>query len=471
MSEDSESRALAAAWARLDAAPDTFRAKLDVYRILERGGVVAGAHRIADLHRLLCDPAFDPAPFAKAGWCALGAAGRLPTPDAAGARAAEDDAVVLALLGETSVTVPAAERALSSVRRWLLLSGKTADFPRLIAALCRQAVLNGGAWPFDEDERALIAQGAHPLSPAYLPPRPAPDAGSAQGDFADPTTAAVATQYEGWPYPTWERLTSAPAADRTVALEMFDPVVRDVLRHAREVLVAGCGTGAEALNFARLAPQARITAIDLSATSLAYARARCAGASNIVFRRLDLHAVRDLGVSFDVVTSSGVLHHLPDPEAGGAALVDVLRPGGVLSLLLYSRLARLAIHAARRRIADLLDEPVDDDLIRRVRARLIAAPVNPLATSADFYSLAGAYDLLLHAHEDPFDIARIRRFVETHGLDLRGFVLPGAAGRRYAGDHPHDPHLRDYAALQRAELADPALFRGGMYEFWCAKRG
>ena len=58
-----------------------------------------------------------------------------------------------------------------------------------------------------------------------------------------------------------------------------------------EVLIAGCGTGQQAVQAAlAYGPQARVLAIDLSAASLAYA-ARMAerfGARNVAFAQADL---------------------------------------------------------------------------------------------------------------------------------------------------------------------------------------
>ena len=72
---------------------------------------------------------------------------------AALARSLEADPFALALLDQAYVTRLDAERILTGLRRWLLLSGAWPDFPRLVAALAAQAAHNGGAWLFDPDER------------------------------------------------------------------------------------------------------------------------------------------------------------------------------------------------------------------------------------------------------------------------------------------------------------------------------
>lgn len=419
------------------------------------------------LHALLIAPEVDPVPVARAGWAMVEAAGRLPVAAEAGAAGMECDGFVLALLEETCVAWVAAERALTALRRWLLMSGRGPDFPRTVRALAKQAALNGGAWPFDEDERACLEQSATLLAAAYRPVRPPADT---ERTFVSPVTGAVAAQYEAWPYPVWERVMTAPG-------ETLDALVASVapeapaLPAAPEILVAGCGSGREALLIARLSSSARIAAIDISFASLARAAELCSGATNITFARRDLHDVGSAGARFDLVSCSGVLHHLPDPEAGWSALVDALKPGGLMSIMVYSRLARMRITAARRRITDLVDQPVNDDLLREVRRRLLADPVHAVAHSTDFASLGGVHDLLLHRHEDAFDVERIRRGIDRLGLEFLGFHLPGAERRaRYRQENPHDPLFRDFTAWARAEWREPELF-AGMYHFWCRKPG
>lgn len=434
---------------------------------------LAGATRPPDtalepcLHTLLIAPEVDPVPVARAGWLMVEAAGRLPTADEAGAETVEHDGFLLALLEETCVVSVAAERALTGLRRWLLMSNRAPDFPRIVRALVKQAALNGGAWPFDEDERARLDQSATLLATAYRPVR-LPT--GMERRFASPVTEAVAAQYEAWPYPVWERIMTAPGETLDALVASVAPEV-PALPRAPEILVAGCGSGREALLIAKLSACARITAIDISVASLGRAAELCSAATNIAFARCDLHDVGAGGPRFDLVSCSGVLHHLPDPEAGWSALVDALKPGGLMSIMVYSKLARMRITAARRRITDLLDQPVDDDLLREVRRRLLAEPVHAVAHSTDFASLGGVHDLLLHRHEDAFDVERIRRGVDQLGLQFLGFQLPGGDRRaRYREENPHDLLFRDFTAWARAEWREPELF-AGMYHFWCRKPG
>ena len=101
------------------------------------------------------------------------------------------------------------------------------------------------------------------------------------------------------------------------------------------VLEAGCGTGAQTVALARRSPGARITAVDVSAASLAQAQARvsAAGVGNVEFRQADLLALPFAPASFDHVFLCFVLEHLPDPAEALAALRPVLRPGGTITVI------------------------------------------------------------------------------------------------------------------------------------------
>jgi SAM-dependent methyltransferase len=458
--------ALAQAWHALDLAPADMRAKRVIAWLLRHDPALASAERRADLERLLCDPDIDPDAIASGGWT-LALAERAVAPGGdpqTMADSLETNSLALLLLTEACVTTLAAELAMTDVRKWLLLSGQWPQYPRLAKALVAQAALNDGAWPFDAEERATLEQ-APGFAGAYLPPHPPPPPGER---FDNDVTQAVADQYVRWPYPVWSRLTAPKPTTVPREVEKLDRGRACELPVEAEVLVAGCGTGWEAAYLVRSFPDARVTAIDISAGSLAYAAGRCVGL-DIDFQLLDLHDAASLDRRFDLIVCSGVLHHLPDPEAGWAKLGEVLKRGGVMKVMVYSRVGRLPFEGAKRHIIDLCDQSVDDDLLRAVRRRLIEKAPGLVAGSCDFYSLAGVHDLLLNCHEDPFDVPRIMRALDQLRFELLVFKLPTASTQTYyRSEHPEDPLFRDVRAWAALEKTNPLLF-SGMYEFWCRR--
>lgn len=462
-------QALVHGWAALDTAQDDAAAIALVTRLCRSYPHAIDSERYHSLAALIRDSRADPLALAMTGWRLVLDAGALDGDPEAIAAKAEGDDLILALLTEAQVTSPEAEKALTVLRRWLLLSERWNNFPKLVTALAAQARHNQGAWLLYGEEHAALETDPDPaIAAAYWPDLT--EAGRT-ADHVDAVTAKVAEQYRRWPYPTWSRISVRSPSTIPSEIEKRDGGRSSGLPVDAEILVAGCGTGREPAILRRRYPDAHITAIDLSATSLDYATRTCAalGIDGIEFHQLDLHQVATLGRNFHFITSSGVLHHLPDPEAGWRALVDVLRPGGVMKIMLYSKLARLRIRAAQAMLSGLTDQPVTDDLLREARRILIEAPRNPVANLIDFYSLAGVHDLLFHRHEDPFDVPRIMRAIDALGLELLAFELPRPDLKaRYKADHPDDPLLRDPSAWSKLELADPTLF-AGMYDFWCRK--
>jgi SAM-dependent methyltransferase len=106
-----------------------------------------------------------------------------------------------------------------------------------------------------------------------------------------------------------------------------------------EILDLGCGTGHRLIPLARQYPHAHFTGLDASEHSLSVARdlAERHGATNVEF----VHGpVPDVAVetSFDLIVSTGVLHHMPGPAAGLAWAVNHLVDDGLLYLWFYGAL-------------------------------------------------------------------------------------------------------------------------------------
>jgi SAM-dependent methyltransferase len=468
--------ALAEAWRAYDREGGG-EAKAAVVRLLSRYPEEADPARETEIAALLGDPDVDPLYVAAAGWrLALRGGAPLAAPDedpSALARRIEAHPLTLRLLEEHYVSHLEAEIPLTRLRRWLLLSGRWAEHPRLVAALAAQARHHGGAWLFEADEEArLDALAGTPVAAAYRP-EPTPDPPGPAPEFADSVTRAVAEQYRHWPYPVWTRAMALQPQTLPEAVEKRDAGRPSGLPAAADLLIAGCGTGREAALRAMTFPDAAVWAIDISPTSLAYAAERCRalGLDRIHFRLLDLHRAPELGRRFHFIECAGVLHHLPDPEAGWATLAEALRPGGIMRVMVYSKIARLAVQAARALVADIAAGPIDEARLREARRRLIASAPHLLASSRDFYTLGGVHDLLLHRHEDPFDIPRLGRALDRLGLELLAFELPTPLARaRYRRDRPEDPLFRDLEAMAALERREPSLFRG-MYSLWCRKPG
>jgi tetratricopeptide (TPR) repeat protein/2-polyprenyl-3-methyl-5-hydroxy-6-metoxy-1,4-benzoquinol methylase len=187
---------------------------------------------------------------------------------------------------------------------------------------------------------------------------------------------AVRGQYEENPYPRWMKIGLAVKPE-TIGQFLRSSPLRTGLKdydppESPEILVAGCGTGRHALQTASQFVNARVLAMDLSLSSLAYAvrKTRELGVSNIDYAQGDIMELGSLGRRFDLIECVGVLHHLHDPLAGWQVLVGLLRPGGLMKIGLYSEAARRDVVAARALIAETGYAASAED-IRRCRRHIM----------------------------------------------------------------------------------------------------
>lgn len=347
------------------------------------------ADRVELFLALLGDETVSPDTIAPAGWRFLIRTDGLTSRSHSDLAARlERDPLARSLLSCTQVNDLDAEVALTALRRWLVLDGQWETFPRLCDALRMQAVLNEGAWLISEDEaRWLESHNGHPVAAIYEPPA---STRRERNDLDDPVTRNVAEQYESWPYPTWQRINYPLPQRLSDLVRQMDPEHAVEFPERPEFLIPGCGTGRQAAHVALLCPEVRVTAIDVSEASLAYAREHCTalGIPNVNFIALDLRRVGDLGQRFDAISCTGVLHHLADPELGLSRLVGVLKPGGVIHIMVYSRLARLRVKALRSALQDLIGKSQDRQSLREIRRRLIAKFPKHYLASQDFFTLS-----------------------------------------------------------------------------------
>jgi tetratricopeptide (TPR) repeat protein/2-polyprenyl-3-methyl-5-hydroxy-6-metoxy-1,4-benzoquinol methylase len=286
---------------------------------------------------------------------------------------------------------------------------------------------------------------------------------------------AVQAQYEANPYPRWLRTRQhvAPGTVAGILRRLFPMADLDEVTEAPAgILIAGCGTGLHPITTARRFKNSSVLAVDLSLTSLAYAKRKTRefGIADIEYRQGDILALDPIPERFDVIECSGVLHHLEDPLAGWRLLCSLLRPGGVMRVGLYSEIGRRHVARAREFVAAQGFEPTPEG-IRQCRAAILARGDDELlartAKSEDFYSLSGCRDLIFHVREHLFRLPQIAALIEGLGLRFIGFELPdsGAVFARYQAQFPDDPALANLEYWHRFELANPETF-ARMYQFW-----
>jgi SAM-dependent methyltransferase len=255
---------------------------------------------------------------------------------------------------------------------------------------------------------------------------------------------------------------------------IFDDRELDFLQEPFEVLIAGCGTGRQAVSAALdYGSKARVTGLDITETSLGYASmmAERMGANNLSLVQGDIQSIGAFEPTFrqgfKVIECIGVLHHMARPFDGWRALKECLAPGGIMLIGLYSGLAR-------RNLATLKGDPsypgadCNDAALRDYRQRLQMLPEGTLGTelfkSLDFYSASGFRDYVLHVSEQSTTLPEIADFLRENGLRFRGFFdVPFSVLQRSYPNEVWPGSLDRWAAC---EADQPSLF-SSMYQFWC----
>lgn len=283
----------------------------------------------------------------------------------------------------------------------------------------------------------------------------------------DGVSLAVMRQYEENPYPRWTisrwRMLAAAAKTRS------DDAISAERNATKEILIAGCGTGEHVFHTAHNYPGAHILAIDVSATSLAYAlrMTRETGLHNVEHAQADILKLGSVGRTFDRIEAVGVLHHLANPKAGWEALLSLLRPNGTMRIGLYSETARRGVVDARALIAARDYRPTAED-IRAFRQEIIRDNSdwrwNRLSHSTDFYSMSGCRDLFFNVMEHRFTIPEIKAFLIERGLSFLGFELATEVIEQFQQQFPDAGELIDLDCWEAFEADNPATF-SSMYLF------
>jgi len=290
----------------------------------------------------------------------------------------------------------------------------------------------------------------------------------------DDVSLRVQRQYEEMPYPRWVK---AAAAGAPTSIEWYlrnqfpaAPIRDPGPRAGLDVLIAGCGTGQHAIETAQRLAGARVLAVDLSLSSLSYAKRMtlALGVTNIEYAQADILKLGTIGRSFDLIEAAGVLHHMQDWAQGWRVLVSLLRPGGFMHVALYSFLARAGIRAARAFIAER-GYGGDADAIRRCRGVLLeqdGSPLKNVSKYADFFTTSECRDLLFHVQEHQLTIPEIRAFLNENRLTFLGFT--GSVTQAYHNRFPGDRAMSNLDQWHLFETENPLSFVG-MYQFWLQK--
>ena len=291
----------------------------------------------------------------------------------------------------------------------------------------------------------------------------------------DDVSRKVREQYEQNPYPRWVKLAIAPRVKSVgdvcsgAKLQLYSENIKSVL--SPSILSAGCGTGQHSIETASRFANCKVTAVDLSRNSLAYAQRKTneLGITNIEYLQADILNLGELEQKFDIIQSAGVLHHMAEPMAGWRVLTDLLKPGGLMNIGLYSELARRHIVTVREEIG-LKGIWISEEEIRQLRQSLIESDnekYHSLVNWTDFFSLSEVRDLIFHVQEHLFTLPQIQHCLDELNLKFCGFQNADTV-KRFKHTFGQDSDACDLSLWHQFEERNPSTF-AGMYQFWCQK--
>jgi SAM-dependent methyltransferase len=238
-------------------------------------------------------------------------------------------------------------------------------------------------------------------------------------------------------------------------------------REDYSILIAGCGTS-QAAKHAMRWPAANVTAIDLSATSVRHTEdlKRKYNLANLQVHQLPIDRVHELNSTFDQIVSTGVLHHLRDPDAGLRALRAALNPDGAMHIMLYAPYGRAGIYMLQEFAHRVGIRPTDEGIRDLIAALHLLPPDHPLANllrqAPDFRHEAALADALLHPQDRAYSVPQIFDFLHTAGLVFARWIKQ-APYSPHCGALSQIPQSHRIAQLPAAdEYAAAELFRGTM---------
>lgn len=277
----------------------------------------------------------------------------------------------------------------------------------------------------------------------------------------DPRSDVVSRQYDRWRYPP-------PIQDLEVYSktnwEWFDPFRSHRIlwpdrgyRPDLDILIAGCGANQAAV-FAFTNRDAKIVAVDVSQAALdhqQYLKDKH-GLRNLELHLLPIEELSALQRDFDLIVSTGVLHHMADPLTGMKALAGCLRRDGTIGVMLYAKYGRIGVELLESVFRDLgLSQ--DDASVQLAKEAISMLPAehpvrNYFKVARDLQTDGAVVDTFLHGRQRSYTVEECMDLVASAGLAFQGWF-------HKTPYYPHDilaPSSTFHAAL--AKLPDIKLW-------------
>ena len=223
-----------------------------------------------------------------------------------------------------------------------------------------------------------------------------------------PSSGDVRALYEEFPYPLPNSDTE-PIYDVAMGLDLVLPSLDDC-----QVMDAGCGTGHRLVGLALQYPDTEFLGVDFSEHSLTVARrlAKKHGCDNVSFWHAEIGG-QHLGRHFDLITSTGVIHHLVDPAGGVKWVQQHLKDDGIAYTWYYHPYGEFD-RMLSRQLVHMLMKHSAEDISKTVLADLdLALSVEQYGTRTSFSEVSADAQLAADADAYFHPIVNTYRFQEA----------------------------------------------------------
>lgn len=289
-----------------------------------------------------------------------------------------------------------------------------------------------------------------------------------------PVADIVSQQYSKWVYP--EPIVDLPAW-LVNNWQWFDPSHSSRLfwpdreyRRDMDILIAGCGTNQAAV-MAFNNPSARILAVDVSAQSIQHEifLKEKYQLNNLELQLLPIEELPTLKRDFDLILSTGVLHHMASPQIGMQALAHCLRHDGVAAIMLYAKFGRTGVYMMQEvfRELGLGQDERSLQIVKAAIARLAADhPLRPYMNLApDLGYDAGLVDTFLHGRDRDFTIAQCLELVTGSGLVFQDLLFKAPYHPPKESSDPFFAEVETRSREQQWNIMERINFRNGCHFF------
>jgi len=277
------------------------------------------------------------------------------------------------------------------------------------------------------------------------------------------------------------------------------------------VLIAGCSSGVEVMQADTIYSNIDIIGIDSSTTNVSYAiRQNEELGVKAKFFVADIPQIERTHFNnelFDMIVVHGALNHFTDPLKPWEKLANLLRPGGLMRVSVFSKNFLDFVSKCRRFLSDKFSPPIFEnsvptlsskfgknanatvlprvlrsatvDEIRKARSLMLdSGDPNAMGQQQtggvdeelqeemlmipSFYSLNEFTDLIFHPQIVAFTFTTIGSCLDRLGLKLVGFEFPGIMQETilsYRVEYPDDPNFLNCEYLEKFEEKNPYAFK------------